>query len=42
MYEEQELPATEYFTARVLSLPLHLDLTDDEIGYVCGLIKEGW
>lgn len=42
MYSLQELPNTEYFTSRVLSLPLHLDLIDDEIAYVCNLIKEGW
>ncbi len=42
MYDSQELPNTEYFTSRVISLPLHLDLTDEEIAYVCCLIKEGW
>jgi perosamine synthetase len=42
MYHLQELPNTEYFTSHAISLPLHLDLTDDEIGYVCSLLKEGW
>lgn len=42
MYGLQDLPNTEYFTARTISLPLHVELTDDEIAYVCKLIKEGW
>ena len=42
MYEQQELPNTAAFTARVLSLPLHLGLTEDDVDYVAGLIREGW
>lgn len=42
IFEKAELPETERFCGRVLSLPLHLDLTEDEIQYVCGLIKGGW
>lgn len=42
MYEKQELPNAEQFTSQVMSLPLHLGLTDEEVGYVCGLIREGW
>lgn len=42
MYEKQDLPHAERFTQRVMSLPLHLCLTDEEVGYVCRLIREGW
>lgn len=42
MYEEQHLPNAERFTSRVMSLPLHLGLTDEEVAHVCGLIREGW
>ena len=42
MYEEQNLPNTEYFWGRVLSLPMHLALTDEQIDYVADVIKKGW
>lgn len=42
MYEGYDLPSTEYFCSRALSLPMHTALTDDEIEFVCRLIKEGW
>ena len=42
MYEEQSLPNTQWFTSRVISLPLHLDLADEEIDYICRLIRGGW
>jgi len=42
MYERQELPNVAAFTARVLSLPLHLGLTQDDVNYVTRLIQEGW
>lgn len=42
MYEKCELPNAEYFTSRVMSLPLHLYLSDEEVDYVCRLIREGW
>lgn len=42
MYERCDLPNAEYFSSHVMSLPLHLYLTEDEIHYVCGLIREGW
>jgi perosamine synthetase len=42
MYQEQELPHTEYFWRHVISLPMHLSLTDEQISYVTGVIKAGW
>ncbi|MHB0939441.1 MAG: DegT/DnrJ/EryC1/StrS family aminotransferase [Armatimonadota bacterium] len=42
MYERQDLPNVAAFTARVLSLPLHLGLTEDDVDYVSALIREGW
>lgn len=42
MYSTADLPNTEYFCSRVISLPLHLHLTDDCVLHICRLIKEGW
>ena len=42
MYEEQELPNTEYFWRRVISLPMHVALTDEQIAYVTDIIRRGW
>ncbi|NLN77904.1 MAG: DegT/DnrJ/EryC1/StrS aminotransferase family protein [Armatimonadetes bacterium] len=42
MYEKGILPNAEWFSSRVMSLPLHLDLTDEEIVYICELIRGGW
>lgn len=42
MFEEQELPNTEYFWRRVLSLPMHLALSDEQVDYVADVIVEGW
>ena len=42
MYEEQDLPNTEYFWRRVISLPMQLTLTDEQIGYITDIIKKGW
>jgi perosamine synthetase len=42
MYEEQELPNVEYFSRRVISLPMHLALTEEQITHVTDIIKEGW
>jgi perosamine synthetase len=42
MYEAQDLPNAEYFSSHAISLPVHLDLTDDEALRVARLIREGW
>ena len=42
IFERADVPNAEYFCSRVLSLPMHVDLTDEEIEYVAGLIREGW
>jgi dTDP-4-amino-4,6-dideoxygalactose transaminase len=42
MFEEQDLPNTEYFWRRALSLPMHLALTDDQVDYVADVIAKGW
>ncbi|HUO08202.1 MAG TPA: DegT/DnrJ/EryC1/StrS family aminotransferase [Phycisphaerae bacterium] len=36
------LPATDAFCSRVLSLPLHVELREEEIQYVARQIQEGW
>jgi perosamine synthetase len=42
MYEEQDLPNTEYFWRRVISLPMHLQLTEEQVDYVTDVIRKGW
>jgi len=42
MYEEQDLPNTEYFWKREISLPMHLQLTDEQVDYITGIIQKGW
>ena len=42
MYEEHELPNTEYFWRHAISLPMHLALTDDQVDYVTDIIRKGW
>ena len=42
MYEEAYLPSTEYFCSHALSLPMHTLLTDDEVEFICKIIREGW
>ncbi len=42
MYEEQDLPNTEYFWQRVISLPMHVALMDEQIEYVTDVIRKGW
>jgi perosamine synthetase len=42
MYDEQELPNTEWFWRRQLSLPIHLALSDEEVQRVCDTIESGW
>ncbi len=42
MYDEHDLPNTENFWRRVVSLPMHVALTDDQIDYIAGIVGEGW
>jgi perosamine synthetase len=42
MYEEQNLPNTEYFWQRVISLPMHVMLTEEEVYSIVRIIKAGW
>jgi perosamine synthetase len=42
MYEKQDLPNTEYFWKREISLPMHLQLTDEQMDYITGIIRKGW
>jgi perosamine synthetase len=42
MYEEQDLPQAESFSRSVISLPMHILLTDDQVSRVTTLIREGW
>lgn len=41
-YQLAELPVTEWFGQRCVSLPVHLELTDDDVDRVCDLIERGW
>lgn len=42
MYEQYDLPNAERFWRSALSLPMHLMLTDDQVGYICCVIRKGW
>lgn len=42
IFERADLPDAEHFCSRIITLPMHVDLTDDEIGYVARVIREGW
>jgi perosamine synthetase len=42
LFERADLPHAEYFCSRVLSLPMHVELGDDELEYVAARIREGW
>ena len=42
MYLEQNLPNTEYFWRHVISLPMHILLTEEQIYYITDIIKKGW
>jgi dTDP-4-amino-4,6-dideoxygalactose transaminase len=39
-YRKGDLPASEYIAGRILSLPMFPELTDDQIDYVIGAIRE--
>jgi perosamine synthetase len=42
MYECHDLPQTERFWRRVATLPMHLQLTDEQVAYVIDTIASGW
>ena len=42
MYEEAYLPHTEFFWRRAISLPMHVDLTGEDVRFVANVIKGGW
>jgi perosamine synthetase len=42
MYRHTELPGAEVFSSRVMSLPMHMCLTDDDVGRITDTIKSGW
>jgi perosamine synthetase len=42
MYSRAELPNAEWFSSRVVSLPMHLCLTDEDVRCVTDVIASGW
>jgi dTDP-4-amino-4,6-dideoxygalactose transaminase len=38
--ENQELPVTDWLTERVLSLPIHTELQEEQLNYICSSIQE--
>ena len=41
MFQDADLPLTESFSRRVVSLPMHLALNDDDVEYVCDVLRTG-
>ncbi len=42
MYDRQDLSYTERFWRSVVSLPMHLQLTDDQVDHISDCIRSGW
>jgi perosamine synthetase len=42
MYERADLPGAEWFSERVVSLPMHMCLSDENVDYVTSTIRSGW
>jgi dTDP-4-amino-4,6-dideoxygalactose transaminase len=38
--ENTLLPVTDWLTERVLSLPIHTELEQNQLEYICGAVKE--
>lgn len=38
--ENTSLPITDWLTERVLSLPIHTELTEEQLEYICSAVKE--
>ena len=39
-FGEGSFPVTETLSKTVLSLPIHTEMTEDELSYICQTIKE--
>ena len=42
VFERAELPNVEHFWRHVISLPMHVALTNDRIDYITDTIRSGW
>jgi len=42
MYEEQDLPNTEHFCRRALSLPMYVTLKEEQLLHIVNTIRRGW
>lgn len=42
MYEKTELPGAGHFASHVMSLPMHLDLRDEDVGAIADAVRRGW
>ena len=42
MFTPSELPETERFWTRAISLPMHLRLSEEDIHRICDVIEQGW
>jgi dTDP-4-amino-4,6-dideoxygalactose transaminase len=42
MYRRADLPGAEAFSSRVMSLPMHMRLSDDDAARVSETIRSGW
>ena len=42
MYTRSQLSGVEQFTSRVVSLPMHLDLSDGDVELIASTIRAGW
>lgn len=38
--ENQDLPVTDWLTGRVLSLPIHTEMEEEQLNYICAAIQE--
>ena len=39
-YKEGDFPVSERISKQILALPMHPDFTDDEVDYVCSVIRD--
>lgn len=42
MYTKADLPGAEHFSTHVMSLPMHLDLRNEDVQAIAGIIRRGW
>ena len=38
--EQTDLPVTDWLTERVISLPVHTEMEQEQLDYICGAIEE--